>query len=388
MDVDCLVVGGGIMGCALAYHLAGEGRGVTLIERGELNAAASGSNAGSLHVQMLSHYARLEGADEAAAAERPLALHVAAVAEWQSLCASLGVDFELHVDGGLMVAESQAEQRMLEEKVARETRHGVPIAMLAGAEAHARAPYLGPTVRAIAWCTNEGRLNPCLATPALAAAARARGAQFLPQTPLVSLARDGSGFVAQTAAGAIRCAVVINAAGPWAGEVAALLGVALPVMRRPLQMNVSERAPAFLPHLVQHAGRRLTMKQASNGNVLIGGGWPGTLDEAGRARLARASIEGNLAVACRIVPQVARLHLLRSWTALITRVPDGNPVLGETPGMPGFFQALPIPNGFTLGPVCARLLAEAVCGRDPGIDIAPWSPARFASAASISSPTS
>jgi glycine/D-amino acid oxidase-like deaminating enzyme len=96
------------------------------------------------------------------------------------------------------------------------------------------------------------------------------------------------------------------------------------------------------------------------------------------ARLARRSIEGNLAVACRVVPQVASLHLLRVWTALITRVPDGNPVLGETPGVPGFFQAVAIPNGYTLGPLCARLVAEAVCGRQTSFDLSPWSPARFA----------
>jgi glycine/D-amino acid oxidase-like deaminating enzyme len=381
LDADCLVVGGGIVGCSLAYWLSGEGRGVVLLERGELNAAASGSNAGSLHVQMLSHYARLEGVDEAAAAERPLALHVAAAAEWQNLQPVLGEDIELHVDGGLMVAETEAEQRVLASKVSREVRHGVPIQLLEGAAARDRAPYLGETVRAIAWCELEGRLNPCLATPALARAARLRGAQLLRDTPLLSLERRNAGFVARTATSEIRAGCVINAAGPWAGEVAAMLGVALPVTRRPLQMNVSEAAPPFLPHLVQHMGRRLTMKQASNGNVLIGGGWPGALDGANRPRLERTSIEGNLAVACRIVPQVASLHLLRVWTALITRVPDGNPVLGETPGVPGFFQALAIPNGYTLGPLCARLVAEAACGRATGFDLSPWSPGRFAAAA-------
>jgi glycine/D-amino acid oxidase-like deaminating enzyme len=101
------VVGGGIMGCALAYWLAGEGRGVILIERGELNGEASGSNAGSLHVQMLSHFARLQEPHERLDAERPLRLHVAAVAEWQALQMALDEDIELSVEGGLMVAETE-----------------------------------------------------------------------------------------------------------------------------------------------------------------------------------------------------------------------------------------------------------------------------------------
>jgi glycine/D-amino acid oxidase-like deaminating enzyme len=382
IEADCLVVGGGIMGCALAYWLTGAGRGVVLIERDELNGGASGGNAGSLHVQMLSHFARLEAPRDAADAERPLRLHVAAVAEWQALRSALGEDLELHLEGGLMVAETAGEQRVLESKVVREARHGVVVDLLEGAAARAFAPYLGSTVRCVARCATEGRLNPCLATPAIARAAIARGARLLRATALHSLERDGTGFLARTGAGAIRAGSVINAAGPWAGEVAAMLGVALPVTRRPLQMSVSEATAPFLAHLVQHAGRRLTLKQATSGNVLIGGGWPGRLDQAGHAQLARQSIEGNLATACRVVPQMAHLNLLRVWTAFITRVPDGNPVLGETPGMPGFFQALAIPNGYTLGPLCARLVAEAVCGRSTSFDLSPWSPGRFAAAAS------
>jgi glycine/D-amino acid oxidase-like deaminating enzyme len=377
---DCLVVGGGIMGCALAYWLAGEGRSVILIERGELNGEASGSNAGSLHVQMLSHFARLQEPNERLDAERPLRLHVAAVAEWRELQAALDEDLELSVEGGLMVAETEAEQRQLEAKVEREGRHGIASELLEGSAARACAPYLGSTVRVIARCALEGRLNPGLATPAIARAAAKRGADLRRATPLLALEHRGATFVARTDQGEIRAGAVINAAGPWAGEVAAMLRVALPVTRRPLQLSVSEATAPFLPHLVQHVGRRLTMKQATSGNVLIGGGWPGSLDEAGQTLLARQSIEGNLAVACRVVPQAASLHLLRVWTALITRVPDSNPVLGETPGVPGFFQALAIPNGYTLGPLCARLIAEAVCGKSTSFDLSPWSPARFAAA--------
>lgn len=383
MQTDCLVVGGGIMGCALAYWLAGEGRGVILIDRGEINGGASGCNAGSLHVQMLSHFARLQAPEDVAAAERPLRLHLAAISEWLSLQATLSEDFELHVDGGLMVAETEEELRALESKITREARQGVAVDLLEGSAARAYAPYLGATIRAIARCHDEGRLNPCLATPAIARAAGTRGAKLLRATPLLSLERRGSAFVAHTGGGEIRANQVINAAGPWAGEISAMLGFSLPVSRRPLQLNVSEATTPFVPHLVQHVGRRLTLKQATNGNVLIGGGWPGTVDRDGQPALERRSIEGNLAVACRVVPQVAELHLLRVWTALITRVPDGNPVLGETPGVPGFFQALAIPNGYTLGPLCARLLAEAVCGRSTSMDLSPWSPGRFATAASI-----
>jgi glycine/D-amino acid oxidase-like deaminating enzyme len=132
-----------------------------LLERGELNSGASGGNAGSLHVQMLSHFARLTKPQEMLDAERPLALHLAGVEEWKRLRHDLEDDFQLHVAGGLMVAETAEEVRALEAKITRERRHGLEIELMTGAAARKRAPYLGGSVQATAWCASEGKLNRC-----------------------------------------------------------------------------------------------------------------------------------------------------------------------------------------------------------------------------------
>jgi glycine/D-amino acid oxidase-like deaminating enzyme len=155
----------------------------------------------------------------------------------------------------------------------------------------------------------------------------------------------------------------VNAAGAWAGKVAAMIGLDLPVDARPLHMNVTEPTDYFLPHLVQHAGVRLTMKQAARGNLIIGGGWPSEPpDEAGRLGVLRASVEGNLWVAQQAVPRLADLYLLRSWGSLIYRVPDICPVLGPGRRRPRFHTAVAVPNGYTLGPLCAEIVASLVGG--------------------------
>jgi glycine/D-amino acid oxidase-like deaminating enzyme len=379
IQADVLVIGGGISGCALAYFLARDGqRKVVVLERHGLNSAASGANAGSMHLQMLSHFARLRLPHEMADAERTIALHMAGMEEWTRLARDLPDDFQLHRYGGCMVAENEQEQAQLEQKIAREARHGLEVRLLERRDLVARAPYLGPSVRAAAWCEAEGQLNPLLATRALAHAAQRLGARFCRDTPLLSLRRQGDAYVAQTPCGEMHAPVVVAAAGPWTGEIAAMLGLALPMDRGPMQMSVTEPAPATVGHLVQHVGRRLTLKQAARGNVLIGGGWPARIDNEGRTHLLRESIEGNMAVACRIVPALASLHLLRTWTAVNARIPDGNPILGAPQALPGFFIALPVPNGYTLGPVCAKLVAATILGEPAAMDIAQWSPDRFA----------
>jgi glycine/D-amino acid oxidase-like deaminating enzyme len=374
---DFLVVGGGILGCCVTYRLAAGGHDVLLIDRGEINGEGSGANAGSLHVQMLSHYVRLNNPAMFEAATRPLGLHLLGVDEWSELARELPDPIELHVNGGLMVAQDKDEHALLMAKVKREQSLGIPVSLVDPDELAVRAPYLAPHIVAAAFCPAEGSLNPALATPAIARAATRFGARLRTRTRLLGLDHAASSFVATTDQGTIRAGKIINAAGPWAGDVAAMLGFHLPLDRGVLQMNVTEPAPPFLPHLVQHVGRRVTLKQANNGNVIIGGGWPGRLDEADHMHLRLDSVQGNLAVACDLVPSLSGLHLLRSWPGIVTRIADGNPVLGAMPGVPGFLFALGIPNGYTLGPICGRLVAELAVGDDPSHDIDEFSPRRF-----------
>jgi sarcosine oxidase subunit beta len=148
-------------------------------------------------------------------------------------------------------------------------------------------------------------------------------------------------------------------------------------------MNATERTPLFMPHLVQHVGRRLSMKQAHAGNLLIGGGWPsclarsadGSFDLSVRAAMIEESLAGNLRAAIDTVPRVEPLNLIRSWTGITAISADQLPIVGEIPRMPGFWVAGG-GSAFTLGPSFGRLIAQAMAGR-PTAELDIVSPARF-----------
>jgi D-hydroxyproline dehydrogenase subunit alpha len=154
-----------------------------------------------------------------------------------------------------------------------------------------------------------------------------------------------------------------------------MVGLSLLVHGAALQMIVTESAPPLLDHLIAHADRHLTLKQADAGNLIIGGGWTAGFDAAGFPQPLRPSIEGNLWVAERVVPALAGLHVIRSWAGMNLNL-DGAPLLGEAPGLPGFFNVVTA-NGYTLAPLVAQITAELIRTGTTRRDIDFFTLARF-----------
>jgi glycine/D-amino acid oxidase-like deaminating enzyme len=383
---DVLVVGGGLTGCATAWHLASAGAATVLIEAGELNGGASGQNAGSLHFQIERRFLE-NGEALAAQASRVLALNRLAIEDWRVLDQRFGGSMEIAMHGGLMVAETDAEIALLERKAAREAELGVPTELLDQAAVAARAPYLSPNIRAATWLGSEGHANPRTIARTLATEAAAAGATILPRTTLADVARRPGGFTVRVdGTGGRRTVVadrVLLATGAATMAAGAMFNLHLPVFPAGLTMTITERVGPLLPHLVQHVGRRLSMKQAESGNVLIGGGWPSRLHRAGdRFDLSRppaldpATIAGNLRAAVGTVPAVEMLNVIRSWTGIVALTADQLPIVGEVSRVPGLFVAAG-GSGFTLGPTFARLLAATMAGPSRAEELDLFSPDRF-----------
>jgi glycine/D-amino acid oxidase-like deaminating enzyme len=375
---DVLVVGGGIVGCALGWMLAREGVEVTVIERRAIGAGASGANAGSLHAQIPHEPFLGKGEGWARNYGSALRLLAASIALWRDWPEALATDLDLAVPGGLLVAETAAQMADIARKAAIERDAGVAVELLDEAGIRRLAPYVSSRVIGGLFCPAEGKANPLAATPALARAAIAAGARLLAPARLDRLRRGADGFQVETDAGSIVARRVVNAAGAEAARVSAMLGLDLPIEAHPIQVNVTEPAAPIIRHLVYHAVERLSLKQARNGGVLIGGGWPSRRRADGRLVPDPRSMSENIAVAIAAVPAIAELRLLRTWPAIVNGTDDWLPILGETPGVPGFFHAIFPWMGFTGGPITARITADLLLGRDAGFDLAPFRADRFA----------
>ncbi|MEU5884384.1 FAD-dependent oxidoreductase [Spirillospora sp. NPDC047279] len=373
---DVVVIGAGVLGAAAAFHLARAGHDVAVVDRGAPGREGSGTTAGNLHVQAV--HTRRPGQDVPLDSARFLPLQRAASDRWETVEAELETSVELRRSGGFTIAETPAQRAELIAKHAWEERAGLRTEVLDGDTARAELPLLGPTVTAATWCPLDGYANPLLATPAYLDAAVRHGARLHPFRRVHAVERSGSGWRVRAGDLTVDAAKVVNVAGPWIAEVAALAGLRLHMTPVAIQMHLTVRLPGTLRHLVQHIGEGLSVKQVSAGNLLIGGGWPALrLEPEGRSPVSMASVLGNLTQAARILPFVRGLRLLRAWAGPLAATPDEMPVIGEVPGAPGFL----VGGGtyaFTFAPLWGETLRCLVEGAPAPVEIGDLGPGRLA----------
>ncbi len=369
-EADAIVVGGGLHGCSAALQLALRGRRVVVLERRHVGRHASGINAGGV---------RTLGRD---LAEVPLS--VLGMAHWHGIRELVGDDCGFTACRQVKVAETPAELSALERRAQAVRRLGYDHERVVDAhELRRLVPAVaGHCVGALV-ADGDGAADPYRTTHAFAARARAAGAQVVEGAAVTGLDWRHGAWVVATTAGTWRAGAVVNAAGAWAGRLAALAGDDFPLTTRASMMIVTERMPPFVVPVVSAAGRALSFKQSASGTVIIGGGQQGRADlDREQAWVNVSNLARSAQAAAALFPAMREARVVRAWCGIEAQTPDRLPVIGHSTRAPGLVHVFGFSgHGFQLGPVCGLAVADLVLAGGTALPVAPFSPARFAAAA-------
>lgn len=363
---DVVVIGGGVMGSSIAYHLARRGVTVTMLERGEIPCAASAASAGGV---------RQQGRDL-----REMALAVASIARWENLEEELGADLQYRREGHITVTEDASTIPSFHPWMDAQRALGLDIDLVEGDDLRALIPGIAPQVVAGAYSPADGHANPILTTRAFASAAERFGADIRAHTTVTSITQNGGQVTGvETSNGAIACDLVVLAAGAWSMGLAEPLGVSLPVVARAPQMIATTPLPPLLRQVIGARGRMLSLKQVPSGNYVIGGGWPGTvhLDQL-IAIPWFGSVKGSLTDSSAIFPELLRARVERVWVGIEAQTVDEVPILGALPAFSNLVVATGFSgHGFALSPIIGQVISELVVDGTPSIGISQLAFDRF-----------
>ena len=364
---DVVVIGGGLHGCSAALHLATAGAKVIVLEKDHVGRHASGVNAGG--VRRLGRHL----------AEVPLA--VASLEMWRRISDLVDdpCGFESH--GQVKVAEDEAALASLRERVAQMKALGFAHEELIGREElREMLPALAPHCVGAIVCRDDGAALPFRTTLAFKRKAESLGVRFVEGTRASELKRDAGVWRVTTGNGAFEAPAVVNAAGAWAGRIAADLGEQVPMEATALMLMITAPVAPFVKPVVGVAGRPLSFKQYANGTVMIGGGQRGRAElDTNRTVLDYEKLALNARTAIDLFSRMRNAEIVRAWAGIEAMMADDIPVIGPSSTSPGIWHAFGFSaHGFQLGPIVGSIIADLVTSGATRLPIEPFSIRRFA----------
>lgn len=382
MNPDVVVVGAGIVGAACAYFAAQSGLRVCVIDRGPLAGGTTGAGEGNLLVS-----------DKPPGPELDLALMSNRL--WHELGevpvgdATFGTRAELDRKGGLVVASAAASLRSLRELAGAQATAGVEAVEVPADRLRDHEPHLADGLAGAFLYPQDMQLQPMLATAALLQVARAAGAEVVLGEAVTGVLRQGdrvSGV--RTVRRDIAAAAVVNCAGTWAGELAALVGVSVPVAPRRGFVLVTEPLPRAVRHKVYLADyvsdvasdsaelqASTVVEGTPSGTILIGA----TRERVGFDRSwSPHAVQRLAAEAMRLFPFLSDVVVMRAYRGFRPYCPDHLPVIGPDPRAPGMWHACGHEGaGIGLSAATGRLIAQSLRGEPTELTLSPFRPERF-----------
>jgi glycine oxidase len=365
---DVLVVGGGIVGAAVARALAADGYTVEIVDSGREPGIATQASAG-----MLAPLAESDPEEPLlglAVRGRDLYRHLAPVLEEET-----GVSLGLWLDGVLKVAFTEEEESAGKGAVAWQRQRGLGTEWLTAGELRDRCPGINPEARGAALAPEDGAIEPLAALEALLVSAAQRGARIIRGERVTGLDvtdRQVSGV--RTDAGVRPAGAVVVAAGAWSGRLEHL---PRPLSVEPVRGQMLAYGwPADEPPAIVYTGRGYVLRRGAEaivGSTMEHAGFSAAVTPEGRERVAH--------VAARVYPALAGATPHRAWAGLRPGTPDGRPVIGADPDVPNLWYATGHGrNGILLAAVTGELIAFLFgggAGNGLEYDLAPVRPDRF-----------
>ncbi|MFF3014070.1 NAD(P)/FAD-dependent oxidoreductase [Streptomyces sp. NPDC057939] len=371
---DVVIIGAGVVGAACAYYAARSGLSVAVVDRGSVAGGTTGAGEGNLLVS-----------DKEAGPELDLALLSTTL--WRELAAVLPPETEYEAKGGLVVAPDDTTLKALRGFADGQRARGVVSTEIGPDALHDLEPHLAPGLAGGFHYPQDAQVQPAQAAARLLAASGA--ALYLGEEVTGILLADGAARGVRTPRRTLHAPAVVNAAGTWGGDVAALAGTTLPVLPRRGFVLVTEPLPRVVRHKVYAADYIADVASGSAalqssavvegtpaGPVLIGA----TRERVGFDRSTSTEALRRLAgQAAALFPVLADVRVLRTYHGFRPYLPDHLPAIGPDPRVPGLLHACGHEGaGIGLAPATGALIAAALTATTPPLDPHPFRPNRFA----------
>lgn len=358
---DVVVVGGGVIGSSILYHLSKRKIQAVLLEKGELISGTSGACDGLIFLQSKKPGPHLRLAQEG-------------TKRFSNLKDELHFDIEYRNSGGMIVIENDHELKVMERFVAEQRKIGLDISLLDIDQAREKEPSLSEKIFGSTFSPSDGKVNPLLLTHAFIRSAKKLGARVFTENEVTGIALESHQVRSvKTGKGEIETTTIVNAAGAYAPEIGKLVHLDIPIKPRRGQLLVTEPMPPVLnrgvlsakyiaakfdPALAETEGEGISIDQTSSGNFLLGS----TREFVGFDTRTTHQAMTNIATqAIHIIPQLKDTHIIRAFAGLRPYTPDGMPILGNVDGVEGFIVAAGHEgDGVALSPITGEVIAELI----------------------------
>lgn len=365
-SADIVVIGGGSIGCSVAYNLAKKGfKNIVLLEKRYITSGSTGRCGAGIRQQW--------------GTEMNCLIAKGSAEIWKTIGEETGYgDIEFRQSGYLLITYDDEQAERLTKNLEVQNRLGIDSRKVSKEEAKKIVPYVNTdNMTAAFFCQEDGHINPFKATFAYEKGARDLGVEFEKYTTVTGIKKEGRKIVSVvTDKGEIETNTVVNATGPYAKEIGKMLGLSHPVEPERHQLMVTEPMEHMVDPLVMSFHHDSYINQVPHGGFLLGFGNP---DEPKRINYKHEwkFMEDMAKKAIYQFPEMKDVRVIRQWAGHYGISPDGQPILGSVPEVDGYYLALGCGKGFMLAPMIGKLVAENMAGEETSLPIEQLSIERF-----------